>query len=505
MKVAQIINKRKGVIDSAVIMGTSENQALLDSAGLLIPDFASAGDTDLLIVVKADSVDNADGAVAEAEEQLLKLSEKGKAGSSFRPGSIEGAVEQLDNANLAIISIAGKYAGTEARKALMQGLHVMLFSNNVPLEEEIELKRLAQQQGLLLMGPDCGTAIINGIPLAFANNVGRGTIGIVAAAGTGLQEVSCLISRAGAGISQAIGTGGHDLSKEVGGLMFIQGLEALADDQETSVILLVSKSPHADTLKKIVSVIKSITKPVVSIFLGSDAKKLGKQGLHAMGTLEEAALAAAALARGDGVESVGNRLGNRDTELHDTARQEAQKLASSQQYLRALFSGGTFCSEAQFLSNDILQPVYSNAPSGKSLPLADSFVSEKHTIVDLGEDEFTAGRPHPMIDYSLRNRRIISEAQDPETGVILLDIVLGYGANPEPLPEIVPILEQAQKIAAKAGRHLPVICSVTGTDKDPQNRTTVVEGLEKAGVLVMESNAAACKLAAFILEDISEK
>jgi succinyl-CoA synthetase alpha subunit len=505
MKVAQTINKRTGVIDSAVIMGTAENQALLDSAGLLIPEFASADDTDLLIAVKADNVDNADGALAEAEEQLLKLSEKGERSSSFKPGSIEGAVEFLNGANLAIISIAGKYAGTEARKALMQELHVMLFSDNVSLEEEIGLKRFAQQRGLLLMGPDCGTAIINGIPLAFANNVVRGVIGIVAAAGTGLQEVSCLISRAGAGISQAIGTGGRDLSKEVGGLMFIQGLEALAEDPDTSVILLVSKCPHPDTLEKIISVVKNIAKPVVSIFLGADTIALGKQGWIPTGTLEEAALVAAALARGDGVESVSKWLGTQDAELHNIAKQEALKLASSQKYLRALFSGGTFCSEAQILCNDILQPVYSNTPSGNSVPLADSFVSEKHTIVDLGEDEFTVGRLHPMIDYSLRNRRIISEAQDPGTGVILLDVVLGYGANPEPLPEIVPILEEAQKIAVKAGRHLPVVCSVTGTDKDPQNRTIVVDSLKKAGVLVMESNAAACKLATYILEDSNEK
>jgi succinyl-CoA synthetase alpha subunit len=505
MRVAQTINKRVGVIDSAVIMGTAENQALLDSAGLLIPEFASAEDTDLLIVVKADIDDNADGALAEAGEQLLKLTERGDGSSSFRPGSIEGAVETLDDANLAIISIAGKYAGTEARKALMQGLHVMLFSDNVSLEEEIELKRFAQQQGLLLMGPDCGTAIINGIPLAFANNVQRGTIGIVAAAGTGLQEVSCLISRAGAGISQAIGTGGRDLSKEVGGIMFIQGLEALAEDQDTSVILLVSKCPHRNTLGKIISVVKNITKPVVTLFLGADTKALGKQGLLPTGTLEEAALIAAALAQGDGVESVGKWLRTRDAELRDTAKQETLKLASSQKYLRALFSGGTFCSEAQILCNDILQPVYSNTPSGQSLPLPDSSVSEKHTIVDLGEDEFTVSRPHPMIDYSLRNQRITSEAQDPGTGVILLDIVLGYGANPEPLPEIVPILEEAQNIAVNASRHLPVICSVTGTDKDSQNRTTVVDSLKKAGVLVMESNAAACKLAIFILEDLNEK
>ena len=504
MKVAQIINKRPGVIDSAVIMGTAENQALLDSAGLLIPEFANADDTDLLIAVKGDSVGNADKALTEAEEQLVRISEEGDRSSEFKPGSIEGAVEQLENANLAMISIAGKYAGTEARKALMQGLHVMLFSDNISLEEEIELKRLAQQQGLLLMGPDCGTAIINGIPLAFANNVNRGDIGIVAAAGTGLQEVSCLIARAGAGISQGIGTGGRDLGKEVGGLMFIQALEALGEDQDTSVILLVSKCPHQDTLEKIISVVKNIAKPVVSIFLGSETDALREQGLLPASSLEEAALTAAALSRGDGVEAVSKELSIRDAELRSTGKQETVKLASSQKYLRALFSGGTFCYEAQFLCSKILQPIYSNAPSGKSMPLADSHTSEKHTIVDLGEDEFTAGRPHPMIDYSLRNRRIISEAQDPETGVILLDIVLGYGANPEPLPEIIPILEEAQKIAVKAGRHLPVVCSVTGTDKDPQNRTTVANRLKKAGVLVMESNAAACKLATLILEDSRE-
>src|SRR5580704_9603583 len=94
----------------------------------------------------------------------------------------------------------------------------MIFSDNVPIAEEASLKHEARERGLMVMGPDCGTAIIGGVPLAFANAVPRGDIGIIGASGTGIQEVSTLIARAGRGVRHAIGTGGRDMHAEVGGL-----------------------------------------------------------------------------------------------------------------------------------------------------------------------------------------------------------------------------------------------------------------------------------------------
>lgn len=489
MRVGKAVAALDGVTDAAVVMGTQTNKGILGASGLYLSDFDAAGDTDLLIAVKAEAGAAVDQALAEVEKELKEATKKKSAGgAAARPSSLEGAVEVLPGANLAIISVAGRYAGDVAMEALERGLHVMLFSDNVSLEKEIELKKYGRDHGLLVMGPDCGTAIINGAPLAFANIVPRGPIGVVAAAGTGLQEVTCLIANEGGGISQALGTGGRDVKKEVGGLMFIEALKALAADEQTRVILLVSKPPHPDVLKKIKQVIAGIKKPVVSMFLGDESG----QGPR---TLEEAALTALALARGPSASDVVPLLKSRSLEMKNAAAKLATR-AKGRKYVRGLFSGGTFCAEAQVLFRDLgLKGVFSNAPTAGAAQLEDSLRSQQHTVVDYGEDEFTVGRPHPMIDFSLRNRRIQAEARDPQTAVILLDVVLGFGSHPDPASELVPVIREA-------AAHVPVVCSVTGTDRDPQNRSKVAEALSQAGAVVMPSNAAASTMAGYIIQSL---
>jgi len=486
MRVGQELAALPGVADAAVVMGTRSNQAILSASGLLIPQFKKARDTDLLIAVKAHTAKAAQGALAAVDALLGNATRKSAASSEVRPASLDGALKILPEANLALISVAGRYAGDLAQRALEAELHVMLFSDNVPLEQEIALKHFARKRGLLVMGPDCGTAIINGVPLAFANAVNRGSIGIVAAAGTGLQEVSCIISNAGTGISQAIGTGGRDVKQEVGGIMFIEALRALARDEQTRVILLVSKPPHPQVLKRIEKVIKSIRKPVVRLFIGAAT------GGRDPATLEEAALQAVALAQGQKPEAAAGRLAPREEGLDKLAQRAAARRKRGQKYVRGLFSGGTFCAEAQIILRHTQADMYSNVPVRGVKQLRNSLVSQKHTLIDLGEDEFTVGRPHPMIDYSLRNRRILEEAADPATAVILLDVVLGYGAHPDPAAELAPVLR-------KAARKVSVVCSITGTDQDPQKRSRVKAALERAGALVMPSNAAACILAGRII------
>ena len=509
MRVGKELAALPGVMDAAVVMGTRSNQAILASSGLLISQFKRAGDTDLLIAVKARTDRSAQSALAAVDALLGKATRKSATSSEVRPVSLDGALKVLPEANLALISVAGRYAGDLARRALESGLHVMLFSDNVPLEQEIALKQFGRKRGLLVMGPDCGTAIINGVPLAFANAVNRGSIGIVAAAGTGLQEVSCIISNEGAGISQAIGTGGRDVKQEVGGIMFIEALRALAQDEQTRVILLVSKPPHPQVLKRIRKVIKSIRKPVVTLFIGAGTNGQGPANL------EEAALQAVALSRESSTDvaaDVSRRhlrprksaptdvggyampsLAAREGDLSQLGHRAAARRKQGQRYVRGLFSGGTFCAEAQIIFKDVLADVYSNAPVGGVKQLGDPLVSRKNTVIDLGEDEFTVGRPHPMIDYSLRNRRILEEAADPGTAVILLDVVLGYGANADPAAELGPVVREAS-------RRVAVVCSITGTDQDPQNRSRVERALRKAGAMVMPSNAAACRLAGQIVQ-----
>lgn len=481
MRVGKELSAMPGVIDAAVIMGTRANKGILHSSGLLTNQFEKATDTDLVVAVKAESGKSAADAIAKVDSLLKGATKKSAATGDTLPTNLDGALKVLPGANMAVISVAGRYAGDIATQALEHGLHVMLFSDNVELEKEIELKKFAAKKGLLVMGPDCGTAIINGIPLAFANVVHRGSIGIVAAAGTGLQEVSTIISNEGAGISQAIGTGGRDVRKDVGGIMFIEGLKALAADQDTSVILLVSKPPHKSVLGKITKLIKGIKKPVVTMFIGANSQ-------NGPATLEEAAHMAMALAKGENPADALKKLALRDEGILKQARRLAVKRGKKQKYVRGLFSGGTFCAEAQIIFDGILKDVYSNTPTGKSKHLTDSLKSRKNTVIDLGEDEFTVGRPHPMIDFSLRNKRILAEAADPETAVILLDVVLGYGSNLDPISEIAGVIREAS-------RKVSVVCSITGTNSDPQNRSKVETALKKAGAIVMPSNAAACKLA----------
>jgi len=487
MQCGKKIAAMAGIGDAAVVMGTNANRAILNSAGLWLAEFDGASDADLLVAVKAETETAARAALA-AVDSIFKES-GGKSGTQeLRPASLESALKVLPGANLALISIAGRFAGGQARRALESGLHVMLFSDNVPLQTEIELKELARERGLLMMGPDCGTAIINGVPLGFANVVRRGEIGIVAASGTGMQETSCIISNAGGGISQAIGSGSRDVEREVGGLMLIEALKALAEDESTRVILLISKPPHPEVLERLGGIIRESGKPVIDLFVGA-AKPGGPS------TLEEAALMALAVSRGQNPRLVPEQLAARDSEIRQQAGREAAKRRKGQKYLRGLFSGGTFCAEAQALFANTVADVYSNVPVGRAARLEVSLESRKNTVVDLGDDEFTVGRPHPMIDYSLRNGRILHEAADPEVAVILLDVILGYGSNPDPAGELFEVIREASKTVT-------VVCSITGTDQDPQGRDKTGQRLQEAGAIVMPSNAAACKLAMYTLQHL---
>jgi FdrA protein len=483
MNVARELAAREGVDDAAAVMATRENKAILAASGMESPALAEAGDADLVLTVRAGRGGVADAALAAADA-LLDAARGRKGGGTFAPRSVEGALAVMPDANLALISVAGKYAGEIASRALDGGLHVMLFSDNVPLDEEIALKKRARGEGLLVMGPDCGSAIIAGVPLGFANVVARGPVGIVAASGTGLQEVSTLVSRWGSGVSHAIGTGSRDVTKEVGGITFLAGIEALAADPSTTVLVLVSKPPHPDVLSALRAAAVAAGKPTVSVFLGG--KPAGPLDAR---TLDEAAALATALAAGADPEVARRTLLEGDAGV-GRAVEEVVAARGGRSRVRALMSGGTFAAEAGVVfADEGLKEVFSNVAVAGVEPLPDPLTSRATTIVDMGADAFTVGRPHPMIDYSLRLKRILEEARDPEVAVVLLDVVLGYGAHTDPASELVPVLRQAS-------RTVSIVCSVTGTAADPQNADEVAEALRGAGALVMKSNAEACRVAA---------
>ena len=490
MQLSATLAARPGVRHASAVMATEANLELLRAAGLSLGEVA-ASPNDLLIAIEGEDDALAD-AMAAAEAALTEARPRAEDGGGYRRAplrSIEMALGDLPTASLALISTPGEYAAAEAWKALRLGLHVMLFSDNVALEDEIALKRYAREHDLLVMGPDCGTAIVGGIPLGFANVVRRGEIGAVAASGTGLQQVTCLIDRLGAGISQAIGTGGHDLHARVGGITMLQGLELLAADPATRVIVLISKPPDPEVAARVLDAAARAGKPVVVNFLGADPARIAGVNLHPARTLEDAARIAVGLVEG----------GTQDqpTVQDDPDLPEVAPLSPGQRYVRGLYSGGTFCYEALLLLlTEAFGTVHSNTPLDPDSALRDVWQSVGHTVIDLGDDQFTRGRPHPMIDQSLRNERILKEAIDPEVAVILLDVVFGYGAHPDPAAEIAPVIHKAQSLAAQDGRAIVVVGTVCGTAADPQGLARQEAALKQAGVLLADSNAQAVRLAA---------
>ena len=488
MQLSARISRLPGVRQASAVMASANNLALLREAGLL-QDAVAPSPNDLLIALDGDDEKALTAALDDAEGALNQepAASTDDGARDEPPRSIEMGLAALPAANLALISTPGDYAAAEALKALRLGLNVMLFSDNVPVADEVALKRYARAHDLIVMGPDCGTAIVNGIPLGFANAVRRGDIGLVGASGTGLQEVTCLIDRLGGGVSQALGTGGHDLSVKVGGISMLQGLSALAADAATKAIVLISKPPAEEIAELVLAKAQTCGKPVIVNFLGADPALITASGLTAVKTLEDAAIAAARLATG------------RQPKSFAAAATDAPAFAREQRYVRGLFSGGTLCYEATMLLSEIFPDVYSNTPVGDAHSLDDVWKSRAHTLIDLGDDVFTRGRPHPMIDHRLRNERIAIEARDPQTAIILLDIVLGYGSHPDPASVIAPVITDAIAQAAAAGRKLIVIGSVCGTAADPQNLTAQESRLREAGMRLAGSNAAAVRLAAGIL------
>ena len=481
MRLSHDIEAVSGVTAAAAMMGTPHNRALLEQAGLLAPEGAAAEPADLIIAVAADSPAAADAARAAAEHALAASKPFVPATMAASPRTLWSALTLLPDAGLALISVPGAYAAAEALKALRAGLHVMLFSDNVPIAAEVDCKRLALERGLLCMGPDCGTAIIDGVPLGFANAVPRGRIGLAAASGTGLQEVASIIARDGEGVSQAIGVGGRDLSDDVGGVMMLRALDILAADPATDVVCMLGKPPGPRTAARLAAAAAKLGKPCIACF--PSWKDLAAFGGHAAATLEDAGRGAVALARGQ--KPAATAFTAPIASIERMVRDVAQTLPSTARFVRGVYSGGTLAYEAVALLASALPDV--------ALSLTDA--GPGHRVVDLGEDIFTLGRPHPMLDGRVRREWIDREGRDATTAVLLVDVVLGYGAHPDPAGEILPAIR-----AVRERRPVAVVASVCGTDADPQSRAAQIERLRAADVIVMDSNAQAARLAAMIAQ-----
>ena len=482
MRLAQSLAKQDGVDDAAAVMGTDANRALLREGGFVGTEIA-AGANDLIVSVRADSGAAAQAALARVDELLAARIDA----TVERFTTIDAAVRARQQSNVVAVSLPGEYAADEARRALELGRHVFLFSSNVTLEDELDLKALARDRGLLCMGPDCGTAIVAGKGLGFANEVRRGPVGIVGASGTGIQVVSTLLEQFGIGVSHAIGCGSRDLSEAVGGVTALAGLEALARDDSTQAIVLISKPAPRPVTDRLRACAAATSKPVVFGFLGDPD---GPATLTEMAQLVAAAV-------GEPTQALPDPLGDTVLDEWRTA------FAPGQRYIRGLYAGGTLAYEAQLVLRAVGLEAASNAPLRGAAALRDVQRSEGHTILDLGSEELTRGRPHPMIDARARSARLVEEAADPEVAAILLDVVLGYGAAADPAGDLVPAIIEARRVAHSAGRELAVLAYVCGTSGDPQGLEAQQQLLLDAGVVVVPTSASLAEAAVRLLAGIA--
>ena len=464
-----------GVEDAVAMNGTPSNLEIIREAGLLVPPGEAAEPNDLVVAVRA-----ADGAAAEAAlahaKSALQREVATTQGEEWRPRTLDGAADRMRDANLVLVSTPGAHAAREARRALERGLNVMLFSDNVPLEAERSLKERAHALGLLVMGPDCGTAYIAGAPLAFANVVPGGRIGVIAASGTGLQEVSVLLARAGAGISHGIGVGGRDLSDAVGGVSTLDAIDLLASDAGTDHLILISKPPGPRTARLVFERLAAAGKPCTAVVFGADAIEAPAGGPFPVPTLKDAVECAAGRAIAPGYDAAA------------IARSEVERLGPGRHALHGLFCGGTLATEAHTVlaaaGIGAVSGTAASAPPGANAP---------HLVIDLGADEYTVGRPHPMIDPALRTAKLREALADRQVAVVLLDVVLGFGAHPDPARPVRDAVRDAD------GDRPAVVASVCGTADDPQDAERQAAMLAGAGVAIAPSNADAASVAAAIL------
>lgn len=490
------LRKIAGVQSAFVAMGTPANKATFMDIGMMSPEVEHASPNDMVVGIQAVDQETVDQALDKV--QVMLNAHETSLSETTTCATIDAAVKTNPKANFCIISVPSEHAKAESIKALNNGLHVLIFSDNIPLEDEREIKELAVEKGLLCMGPDCGVANINGIAFMTGSIVRKGPVGICAASGAGLQQVSALIHEYGSGVSQGIGTGGKDLKDKVGGLTMLSGIDALERDPASQIIVLISRKPETKTLDKVLERVKSCTKPVVACFMGCTREEIEATGAIWAGDLEDTTRKALGL--------VGIQMPLPDLDQFVKAANETTvRMAPEQKYVRGLFCGGTYTEEAMVVMSKMIGGIYSNAPLSSDLKLKRSIDSLANTVVDYGDEEFTLGRPHPDFDPEPRGQGIIREAQDPETAVILLDFIIGPGVHEDPAGAIIDQITEARRLVQARGGELAVVATVSGTEDDPQCRSRQEQILREAGVLVCPSNYQAALLAGTMIQTIQRR
>jgi FdrA protein len=496
MQVTATAQAVPGVRAALVAMATELNLGLLAGLGLSAPD--GTGQNDMLVAVEAADDDALAAALAAVEGALRARPAEQASGPASQPPRTTLSATRQSGPALALISVPGQHAFAEAADALEAGCDVMIFSDNVPVAQEVWLKERADQLGLLVMGPDCGTAVVGGVGLGFSHSVAAGPIGVVAASGTGAQQLICLLDAAGTGVSAVLGVGGRDLSAAVGGRSARAALTALDEDPGTELIVLLSKPPDAGVASDLRAYAATLATPVEFALTGLGQPDLTAAAESALRRLGRPVPRWPAWAPDPGSDA------ESDGEPGDAStggrHLGAAAASPSPRSLRGLFAGGTLCDEAMVIAAGLLGPVYSNIPlrpewriDPAAWPEPGANQRRRHIMIDFGDDALTAGRPHPMIDLRPRLDRLSAEAANPETGVILLDVVLGHGAHPDPAAEFAPAIKAARCTAE--GRELAIVVSLIGARSDPQDPGRQASLLAAAGAHVFGSNAAAARFA----------
>lgn len=478
----------EGVACAYAGMATAANLQTMEELGLVDDQVRGAGSNDFVIAVRAASREKFEAAMEKTKKDDSSSSTQRSAFST-----VADAVRANPRANICSIAVPGEYACEVTKQALNLGLHCIVFSSNVPLEQEREMKELAREKGLLCMGPDCGVANINGTAFVLSSINNRGPFGICGASGCGIQHVAAFLHEAGSGVSQTIGTGGNDLKEPVGGISMLMGIDALENDPDTEYIVLISRKPAERVLKALTDRIRRCKKPVVACFMGADRGEVEASGALWANDLDSCAQQALSL--------IGKRIDfDSDEKLTEIARSAIEGMSVQQKYVRGIYCGGTYCDEVMQTMQRAIGGIHSNCPLSPELRLEDSRVSVENTVIDSGEEEFTRGRPHPTLEPSMRLPLIAKECEDPETAVILLDFILTPPEHIDPAGVTLQLLTKAMDTARARGGKLAVVCSVLGTDADLQNVDQQRQKLRDAGVYVCRSNRQAGQLAAKIIQ-----
>lgn len=495
LKISDKIKRQSGIHEAAVVMGTRTNKQILSKLGFPQDKIKQAKESDSIIAIKAQDKKSLDSVLTRLDN-LLEGTDRIISGTEKTGQTLDlnSALISMHDANLALISVPGEYVKDLSLRLIDANIHQQIFSDHVPISDELVIKKHASDNGILILGPGSGTSIINGKGVGFSNIIRNGPVGIVAAAGTGLQEVSTLLDRSEIGVKHGLGVGGNDPKDEIGGIMIIESIKALEACKDIRIIDIVSKPPSSQVKEKITEYILSKGKKnYVLTFIGT--AKMTNYHVKArkvmeVNTLTSSVLAVAKQSGADNFRKTIQEIYIPSMTLRKRLEKEWLKLHKSQKYLRALLTGGTFTYEAQVILNGIpLRDIYSNVPIVGSRVLPNTSKSYMNSVIDLGEEEFTEGRAHPMIDPTIRKLRLLDESMDSKVAVIMLDFVLGYGSNSDPVGAIINEIRNTKTNAERQGRYLSIVAYVCGTKRDPQNYESSMQLLKRSGVIVMPTNA----------------